>query len=671
MRVDLKRLMLLGLILAVLACVRPAGPPREAWRDPLTPKQRAYIQVHGPIRYAPDPQFPPFEALAPAQKAEGITPDILALMARHLRITFATVPCSSWSDCLQAVREGRADVLGTICKNEEREEYLAFTRPYFDMPYVLFAHSGEPDYEDFKRLAGRRVGVVKDYSSQLWLQQHHPEVIVVPERNTEAGMADLATGHLSAMLESLPVGLWVLRSNATINVEVSSPVLFGEPQYLAVRKGDAVLLEILGKGLDGISPADKGGVFARWVGVDFSRPQRHLSPLMKSMVWGLLAGVLVVILWNLFLRRKVASQTRALQASERHYRALFDNAGDAILLFDPNNEVILEANPAACVLYGFSREELLGKSLKSLTADVPRGESQIQSLRSDGSFRNFETVHFKKDGTPMTILASASFMEFQGRRAVLSLHREVTELKRVEAQRLRMQEELERARALEKVGALVQGLAHEVRNPLFAITANAAAMEKVAKLEEGTAPFIANIGEHVRRLDRLMRDLLELGQPTGEREMVRGDLGETVAEACAMAGELAQSAEATIHYEIPAAPVVARYSRQKILLAIAHVATNALQASPPGGRVRVRCVREAGACTISVSDEGPGIPADILPKVFDPFMTTKAHQSGLGLTLAKHYVESHGGAMTAANNDPPPGATFTFRLPIAESEWPP
>ncbi len=117
---------------------------------------------------------------------------------------------------------------------------------------------------------------------------------------------------------------------------------------------------------------------------------------------------------------------RAMEASEAKYRGVFENANDAIVIFEPRTERILEANTRALELYGFSREEFLGMSLKKITMDVARGEKQIEQTLQAGSFTDFETVQFRKDGSPISISVNASVIEFRGEPAILSINRDVS-----------------------------------------------------------------------------------------------------------------------------------------------------------------------------------------------------------------------------------------------------
>ncbi len=122
----------------------------------------------------------------------------------------------------------------------------------------------------------------------------------------------------------------------------------------------------------------------------------------------------------------------ALESSEQQYKDLFEGVNDAIVVFEPKEEIILEVNQKACEMYGFSREELVGKSLKQVTKDVAKGEETIEKALRDGGLKNYETTHYTKLGTPIEILANASVIDFNGQRALLSINRDITERKRAE-----------------------------------------------------------------------------------------------------------------------------------------------------------------------------------------------------------------------------------------------
>ncbi len=122
------------------------------------------------------------------------------------------------------------------------------------------------------------------------------------------------------------------------------------------------------------------------------------------------------------------------------YINLFKLANDAIVIFEPEREIVLDINDKACEIYGFSREEFIGRSIRDSSHNARRGEEQIKKLLAKGTYQEFETVQYRADGTPINFLINASVIQYQGRQAVLSINRDITERKRAE-QSLRESEE--------------------------------------------------------------------------------------------------------------------------------------------------------------------------------------------------------------------------------------
>jgi len=133
-------------------------------------------------------------------------------------------------------------------------------------------------------------------------------------------------------------------------------------------------------------------------------------------------------------------QLEETKKKSEEYRNLFKLANDPILIFDPAEEIVLDVNDKACEVYGIERQEFIGRSLKEMSQDVARGDQQLKALLADGAYREFETTQIRSDGTPLNFQVNSSVIEFQGRRAILSINRDITASRRAEVALLSQQE---------------------------------------------------------------------------------------------------------------------------------------------------------------------------------------------------------------------------------------
>jgi two-component system, NtrC family, sensor kinase len=229
-------------------------------------------------------------------------------------------------------------------------------------------------------------------------------------------------------------------------------------------------------------------------------------------------------------------------------------------------------------------------------------------------------------------------------------------------------EELFRSERLASVGRLASGVAHEIGNPLGAITGYAElARSKVAAgaRAEEVADYLGRISEATGRIDAIVRDLLELARPSGP-ELAPVGVGAALEGALRLARVQPRFRAVRVEVDLPPAlpPVLA--DERRLAQVFLNLLLNAGDATGGGGAIRVAGCAADGGVEVVVSDDGPGIPAGDLPRVFDPFFTTKApgQGTGLGLAVCHGIMESFGGAIEAVARTPR-GAAFRLKFRAA------
>jgi signal transduction histidine kinase len=228
----------------------------------------------------------------------------------------------------------------------------------------------------------------------------------------------------------------------------------------------------------------------------------------------------------------------------------------------------------------------------------------------------------------------------------------------------RVGEERRRAGAAERlaaVGRLAAGIAHEIRNPVAAMRLKAE--NAIAAGDEGRrTSALQSILQQVGRLDGLLRDLLAMTQRR-EPEPATADLGRFLKETTEPHRELAAAKGVSLQpAPVPGTPAAPKFDIDQVRRALDNLILNAVQNTPPGGAVTVAAAERDGKLHFRVSDTGPGVPADVRDRLFEPFATARADGTGLGLAIARDIARAHGGEARLVSNTSS-GAVFEIELP--------
>jgi PAS domain S-box-containing protein len=345
--------------------------------------------------------------------------------------------------------------------------------------------------------------------------------------------------------------------------------------------------------------------------------------------------------------------------SEDRYRSVVDNSPFGIYRVTSDGRFIT-VNPALCAIVGYSADELFASNAEMLYADP--AERQLWLAKADGLPRG-EPVDVgwrHKNGSPITVrIWLYSERDASNQLSFIDGYVEDVTPIRATEQALRQSEKLA------ALGQLVSGVAHELNNPLAAIllfTEDLLANERPDDEREA----LGIIAQQARRSRAIVRDLLSFVR---SRDVVRAPiaLDALLTELAPALQQQIAGLPVTLHVEVPSENCVMLVDRAGIEQILTNLVVNAAQAVGPGGNVWVGARADGEDCLFEVVDDGPGVSKDALPRVFEPFYTTKpmGQGTGLGLSVSLGIAEQHGGTITAQNRDPSQGsgARFTLRVP--------
>jgi PAS domain S-box-containing protein len=334
---------------------------------------------------------------------------------------------------------------------------------------------------------------------------------------------------------------------------------------------------------------------------------------------------------------------------------------------------VLTLDSAGTVLhYNRSAEDLLGLPLSAvrgrLCTDV-FGEGQrplldrIRATLATGAVVSREEVRIEtSDGRAVPVGLSTSFLmdEEGARRGVIAVFADLSEFKAIE-------ERARRSETLAAIGQLSAGIAHEIRNCLNPISGSVEFLQRELTLDGENAHLMGLISQECERLNRFVTELLDYArEPRFHAESA--DLGDAIGDAMDLVRRHpAYRPDITLDFSAAEEAPAVHVDREQFKRVLVNLLQNAIEALEGPGRVAVTILPSAGdRVQVTVTDTGPGIPAEYLPRVTEPFFTTKRGGTGLGLAIAARIMERLGGRLSVSSA-PGAGTTFTLELERAEA----
>lgn len=380
----------------------------------------------------------------------------------------------------------------------------------------------------------------------------------------------------------------------------------------------------------------------------------------------------------------------ALRESEERFRQVFEQNLDAQLLLGCEECRLIDVNPAAVALFGYTREELMGMDHAFMLGSDGACERLKEEVADKGGFsiERFETG--RKDGTRINVSVRGQAIRLKESMVVLCTVKDLSELMRMEEEARYIQAKLIQANKMTSIGTLASGVAHEINNPnnfiLFNSTLLLDAWKDASKILDryyrengdfslGGLPYsemtevipelLAGITDGSRRIKGIVDNLKDFSRAGKAGVDGSFDVNRSVRASVSILSN--QITKYTDSFEVECAdglPLL-KGNGQKIEQVIINLILNALHALPDRKKgVRVRTSLEGGSVAIEVHDEGCGMSREVLDRVLEPFFTTKSDRGGTGLGLSISYsiIKDHKGALEF-DSEPGRGTVAKITLP--------
>ena len=359
---------------------------------------------------------------------------------------------------------------------------------------------------------------------------------------------------------------------------------------------------------------------------------------------------------------------KALRESEEKYRGLIETASEAIIVIDYESRKIIDVNRKGLELLGRSADEIIGMHHSQIH---PSDETEKYTwlFKKSATYLSPPDIAYhvlNKDGSRIPVEISTSIMELEGRKIIQGIFRDLRE-------KIKLEEEIQKAQRLESAGVLAGGMAHDFNNLLTSILGNVSLAKVFADPEGKVYERLTETEKAVMRAKNLTQQLLTFAK--GGVPVTRTvDLSDTIVESAEFA---LRGAILKCVYQIAENLWPVEADLGQISQVIHNLVINAYHSMPNGGSCRVEAqnilnrdaasipLPEGRYVKISVQDFGSGILPEHLNKIFDPFFTTKRSGTGLGLPTAYSIIKKHGGLLTV-DSEVGKGSIFHIFLPASD-----
>lgn len=357
------------------------------------------------------------------------------------------------------------------------------------------------------------------------------------------------------------------------------------------------------------------------------------------------------------LSSRVAAE-EALRKSEERVRSIVESAVDGILVIDDHG-MIQAFNPSAERLFGYRIDEVLGQNVNMLmpSPDRERHDGYLRHYLTTGEQKIIgmgrEVTALRKDGTTFPVHLSVGEMKSaDGTRSFTGILHDLSD-------RVVLEQRLAEQKSLAKLGEMAAVVAHEVKNPIAGIRGALQVITSRMPVDQRDRTILLEIITRLDGLNRIVQDMLMFARPRPlRREPIA--LSTLMSDTASMIG--LDPTMRRLEIGISGAADIAG-DREMLQIVFQNILMNAAQAMEGRGRIDVAITEFGGRCRVAVADRGPGMPSEVREKAFDAFFTTKHRGTGLGLPIARHVVESHGGTIQI---DVPltGGTTISVDLPL-------
>lgn len=289
-------------------------------RVQLSEQELEWLHLNQPVKIGINPNWSPIEFIDELGEIKGINPAIVNLIAQRTGIEFEYVQFPSWNELFQGMVNKKIDVLASTTRTAERDKFLLFSQPYWDMPTVIMHPQQLGEKLVLKDFYGKSLAVVKGYHLVSSIQKEHPSIVLKLVDNFDEALLAVQRGLADGLIENIATASELISRESLIKLTISVvDGLDDGKNYFAIQQQSPELKSIFDKAIASISDGEKQAIYEEWFGINVETGYNKTVVMRVAVQVGaiILFVIIIIVVWNRRLRGEIESR-KELEEKMKH-----------------------------------------------------------------------------------------------------------------------------------------------------------------------------------------------------------------------------------------------------------------------------------------------------------------------------------------------------------------
>lgn len=616
----------------------------------------------------------PFSYLDSQGNIKGILIDYWKAWGKANNVEVEFSNPTSWSNSLELIKSGDESIHVGLFYRRNRSEYIDFGSSIMDLMTGIYVQEDIKAFNinDIKSLG---IGVTKNNYARHYLEKNYPDLKISVYKNIEEVMEAVDKGEVKAVcidyhnnIRKISFYYPELRDFELLQT------IYTRPLRVGVKKGEKELLGFVNDGIKKMSVDERENVKSKWEYIIIYLTKENV----KNYV--LIASTIIIIFLiinTLFLKYKISQGVKRLSESKERYKKLVKLCPDGIFVHQKGRVVFV--NEATIKILGEDNpKNIMGKNITEFVKEdykktVHDMLDRVEKLNI--STPTFEEKVLKSNGELIDVEMSMNAITYKGKRAFLTIIRDISERKEREKEKQNiLMEKLKYERLKTE---FFSNISHELRTPLNILLGSIQLIDKLSEdnkyqQDEHYKKYSPIMKQNCYRLLRLINNLIDLTKIDAgflKMNFQKHDIVQVVEDITMSVAEYIKSKDINIIFDTDIEEKIITCDADKIERIILNLLSNSIKFTNEGGSIFVNIYDENEVIHISVKDTGVGIPKEEQETIFErfrqvqPLLNREREGSGIGLSLVKSIVEEHRGNVYL-NSEYGEGSEFIIEIPV-------